>query len=399
MKLFKQAATLVLTLALSLSLLSGCAQKDDMYQLVCGLPSDTVLATAGEVELTADEVVYWLTYGTDELMSYFSSYAAYLGLPENPWDMPSEEMDLAATLMNDALRMSAMQKLVYHKAQQAGITLTKQDKDSIDEAVKLTDSQAKSEGMTLEAYLTQFMMTPDFYRWNLGCDRLYTALGQHLFGEGTQGYPTAEDAYAAYEAQGAYSVKHILLATVDLNTNAPLDEAAIQEKTAAANDLLAQLRASDDPKTLFDSLMNEKSEDPGLLTNPDGYTFTVNSGVDPAFEQAALELEEGEISDVITGVSGLHIILRLPLEVDLEAYAADYINSKMAEEVEAWVAALDIQTNELCDGLDVRTVYENSVEYRTTGTVTEKQPEQPDASAPADISADTSADSSAPAVG
>ncbi|MBO5917529.1 MAG: hypothetical protein J6Q14_02030, partial [Oscillospiraceae bacterium] len=61
--------------------------------------------------------------------------------------------------------------------------------------------------------------------------------------------------------------------------------------------------------------------------------------------------------------------------------------------------ALDIQTNELCDGLDVRTVYENSVEYRTTGTVTEKQPEQPDASAPADIPADTSADSSAPAVG
>ena len=333
MKLFKRSAALMLTLALSLSLLSGCAKKTDMYQLVCGLPGDTVLATANEVELTADEVIYWLIYGTDELMSYYSSYASYLGLPESPWDMPSEDMDLAATLMNDALHMAAMQKLLYHKATEAGITLTKEDEASIDEALELTREQAKAEGMTLDAYLNQFMMTPAFYRWNLSCDQMYTKLARQLFGEGTEGYPTTEEAYAAYEEQGAYSVKHILLATIDLNTNEPLDEAAVREKETAANELLAQLRASEDPKALFDSLMNQHSQDPGLLTNPDGYTFTVNSGVDPAFEQAALELEEGEISEVITGVSGFHIILRLPLEVDLEAYADSYISTKMSEEV------------------------------------------------------------------
>ena len=387
MKLFKQAAALAMTLVLTLSLLSGCAKKNDMCQLITGLSGDTVLATTGDMELTADEVLYWLVYGGDELMSYYSSYAAYLGLPENPWDMPSEEMNLAETLMSDALRMAAMQKLVYHKAQQAGIVLTQENKDATAQAMEATREQAEAEGMTLEEYLAQFIMTPAFYEWNLTCDHMYMGLAQQTYGEGTEGYPTAEDAYAAYEAQGAYSVKHILLATVDVNTNEPLDEATVKEKEAAAAELLERLRASNEPQVLFDQLMNELSEDPGLLTNPNGYTFTTNSGVDPAFEQAALSLEEGEISEVITGISGYHIILRLPLEVDVAAYASEYVSSKMTEEIVALVDALDIQPNEVCTGLDVRTVYENAVEFRTTGTVTEKEPEQPDASAPADTSA------------
>lgn len=399
MKLFKQAAALALTLVLTLSLLSGCAKKSDMCQMITGLSGDTVLATAGDIELTAEEVLYWLVYGTDELMSYFSSYAAYLGLPESPWDMPSEEMNLAETVMSDALRMAAMQKLVYHKAQEAGIVLTQEDKDAVAQSLEATREQAALEELSLEDYLAQFIMTPAFYEWNLSCDRMYMALAQLTYGEGTEGYPTAEEAYAAYEAQGAYSVKHILLATVDLNTNAPLDEAAAKEKEAQAAELLERLRASNEPQVLFDQLMNELSEDPGLLINPEGYTFTTNSGVDPAFEQAALALEEGEISEVITGVSGYHIILRLPLEVDVEAYASEYVNSKMTEEVVLWVDSLDIQPNELCNELDVRAVYENAVEFRTTGTVTEKEPQQPDASAPADTSGDTSApaDASAPA--
>ena len=391
MKLFKQVAALALTLALTLSLLSGCAKKTDLCQMITGLPGDTVLATADEIELTVDEVLYWLVYGTDELMSYYSNYASYLGLPENPWDMPSEEMDLAQTVMSDALRMAAMQKLVYHKAQQAGIVLTQENKDAVAQAVDATREQAEAEGLSLEEYLAQFIMTPAFYEWNLTCDQMYMALAQQTYGEGTENYPTVEDVYADLESKGAYSVKHILLTTVDMTTGATLDEATVKEKEASAAELLERLRASNEPEALFDQLMNELSEDPGLLSAPNGYTFTTNSGVDPAFERAALALEEGEISDVVTGVSGYHIILRLPLEVDVEAYASEYVNNKMTEEVVALVDTLDIQPNELCNGLDVRTVYENAVEFRTTGTVTEKAPEQPDASTPADASGDTSA--------
>lgn len=382
MKLFKKGAALVLVLALSLSLLAGCAEKPkvDMSKLITGLASDTVLATAGDMELTAEEVLYWLVYSADELMNYYSSYASYLGLPESPWDMPSEEMDMAAAVMEDALRMAALQRLVYNKAQEIGLTLTEADKQVIAQVIEATKEQAELEDLSLEDYLAQFIMTPEFYEWNLTCSQFYMGLAQHLHGEGTEGYPTQEDAIADYEASGAYSVKHILLATIDLNTSAALDEATVNEKKATAVELLTRLRSSNDPEALFDQLMNEYSEDPGLLTNPEGYTFTVDSGVDPAFEQAALDLKEGQISEVITGVSGFHIILRLPLEVDLEAYTTEYMNAKLSEDITRWLDELDIQPNELCNGLDTRTVYENAVQFRTTGTVTEQQP---DSSAPA----------------
>ncbi len=392
MKLFNKAVALVVALTLSLSVLAGCGKKanTDMSLLIAGLPADTVLATAGDIELTAEEVLYWLVYSADEMMNYYSSYAAYLGLPENPWDMPSEDMDLASTIMSDALRMAALQRLVYNKAQEIGLTLTEADKQVIAQTMEATEEQAELEKLSLEGYLAQFIMTPEFYEWNLTCSQFYMGLAKHLYGEGTEGYPTREDALADYEASGAYSVKHILLATVDVNTGEALDEATVKEKQAQAAEFLVRLRASNEPEVLFDQLMNEYSEDPGLLTNPQGYTFTVNSGVDPAFEEAALALEEGQISDVITGVSGYHIILRLPLEVDLESYVNEYMNAKLSEAIGTWLDELDIQSNELCDGLDVRTVYENATEFRSTGTVTEKEPEQPDVSA-------SQPDSSAPA--
>ena len=325
MKRLKQAAALLLALVLTLSVLTGCEKKTDMCQLITGLSGDTVLATANDMELTAEEVLYWLVYGTDELMNYYSSYAAYLGLPESPWDMPSEEMNLAETVMSDALRMAAMQKLVYHNAQEAGIVLTQEDKDAVAQMLDATREQAEAEGLSLEEYLSMFLMTPAFFEWNLTCDQMYMALARLHYGEGTEGYPTSEEIYAAYEEQGAYSVKHILLATIDVNTGAALDEATAKDKEAAAAELLERLRASSEPEVLFDELMNEYSEDPGLITNPEGYTFTVDSGVDPAFEQAALALKEGEISEVLSGVSGYHIILRLPLEVDEETYINDYL--------------------------------------------------------------------------
>ncbi|MBQ5442623.1 MAG: peptidylprolyl isomerase, partial [Oscillospiraceae bacterium] len=113
---------------------------------------------------------------------------------------------------------------------------------------------------------------------------------------------------------GFISADHILIMTVDPATGQPLDDETVAQKRATAEDLLAQLRASDDPVTLFSALADEYSEDTGRAANPDGYTFNENSGFVTEFTDAAYALAEGEISDIVESMYGYHILLRKPLD-------------------------------------------------------------------------------------
>jgi len=76
------------------------------------------------------------------------------------------------------------------------------------------------------------------------------------------------------------------------------------EPIAAA--ILDRIRAGED----FDTLMRTYGEDPGMANNPQGYTFT-RGFMDPPFEEATAALEIGEISGLVRGHWGYHIIKRI----------------------------------------------------------------------------------------
>ena len=57
----------------------------------------------------------------------------------------------------------------------------------------------------------------------------------------------------------------------------------------------------------FDTAMQEYSEDPGLKSNPDGYTFTRGKMI-KEFENAAFDLEVGQVSEPVKSSFGWHII-------------------------------------------------------------------------------------------
>ena len=151
--------------------------------------------------------------------------------------------------------------------------------------------------------------------------------------------------------QGVGEVRVLL--TVDSETQEPLDEEEIAEKRARIDDMLAQLRAAEDPIALFDQLMNEYSEDgrdaDGNLGYPDGYT-TVKGQMVAEFENAALALKDGEISDVVESEFGYHIILRLPL--DPADYRESMVAGLMEERASQWMADNPLETRESYEQID-----------------------------------------------
>lgn len=385
MNLFKRMIALALAGVLSLGLLAGCQTTggvssssavsgststeetkdlldidaiEDMCAYLTGYSADEVVATAQGVEVTVGELLYWMCATLDEMLSY---YYYYYGVTELPWDETDEsgETTFARFVLQDALDFALMQRLVEKKAREAGLTVRQKDKDAVQAAMESLKEDAAAQGVTAEELLWEQGLTPELFLWNYECDYLYQAIADMKFGDQI---PSEESLRAEKEKEGYYRVKHILQATVDTATGQPLDEETAAKKKAVAEDLLKQLKESKDLLPVFDRLMVSHSEDPGLVSNPDGYEFQANTNIDPAFEEAALALKDGELSDIVEGVSGYHIILRLPLDVSQQRNEA--IKENMSGLVETWTEEAAPQTTEVFDALDSKEFYENLNRYR-----------------------------------
>lgn len=384
MTIMKRLLALGLSAALGLSLLTGCSKGDgssassdaqdgsqsgnsssstsevepmdltgvtDPYLASAGVAGDTVVGTVGDIEITADSVLYWLNY----TISYTSSM---LGSEEIPWDMEMEDgTQLGAGMLNTALQQAAFYQLVPELAAQVGLSVPQETVDGLKEDCASIVEQLGSEELA-EHYFWMNMMTSGLYQSLFAGGEASVLLQDYYYGEGAEGYPTdAETLAYAQDELGVYRAKHILLLTMDMDTREALDDATIAEKKAQADDLLAQLRASDDPITLFDTLMNEYSEDTGLAANPDGYT-TYKGMMVSAFEDAALALKDGEISDVVESEYGYHIILRLPLDPD--DYRDEIAAQRMDERSQQWLEEYGVETTEAYDQISPADFWEKA---------------------------------------
>ena len=385
-KMMKRLTAVLMTTGVLLSLLAGCQSGagsssssgsggdsssgqavnvdvdaiTDIFQYASGIAGDTVLASVNGEDITAAELLYWVAVDCDDI----ARYSSYYGQTEIDWDTESDGQTLAQFILSDALQGAALYRVVDQQARAEGAQVAEEDQQAIEQSlVTIEESQADT-GITLEQYLWQSMLTPELYTWYCQCEYLYEVMTQSRFGEGTEGYPTDEEVAQYLDEIQLYRVKHILLATSDPTTGEALTEEEAQQQKVRAEELLAQLRASGDPITLFDQLMNENSEDPGLTSYPDGY-LAVPGDMLQEFEDASLALEEGEISDVVQTSAGYHIILRLPLDVDVADYREQYTSELMLAVRDGWLAQADIQTTEAYDSIDVPAFYQALTDYRT----------------------------------
>jgi hypothetical protein len=62
-------------------------------------------------------------------------------------------------------------------------------------------------------------------------------------------------------------VKHVLISTIDTQTNQPLEMEQLEAAKIKADEILAKAQAGED----FDKLVEQNSEDPGSTSQPEGY--------------------------------------------------------------------------------------------------------------------------------
>ena len=385
MKKMKKILTLALAAALSLGALTGCGSKQESakteqtptveevdlsvltnpVEFVTGLAPDTVVGKVGEYDITVDMLMYWFNYSVNYTMQQYTS----MGMTDIDWaaDM-GQGATVADAMLNTALDLAAYYTLLPNMAShEYGLTPDEEELALVD--ADLAEAEAHfGSAEKAEHYMWLNMTTEEFYRNLVGSSSLETKLQETLFGVGGEHEPTDAEVLAyATDTMGYYGAKHILLMTVNNSEYiyddagnpigyAPLAEDKIAEKKAAAEDMLAQLRAAEDPIALFDQLMYTYSEDTGLISYPNGYTAYPGQMVAP-FENAAMALKEGEISDIVESDYGYHIIMRIPM--DPAQFKGEYIAAQVDVLAQGWLNDNAIESNETFANVDPVKVIDN----------------------------------------
>ena len=309
-------------------------------EFAVGLSPTDVLLTVNGDEVQASLLCYFLGQACIQTQQYMSSFGM------NLTDMP----DMAGDLLEQGVQLSLYHTIVRQKAAELGCLPTDAQMEEVKEG--LADPQLENLiplwDLTDEAVQFIFELNPYY-------ENLLNAVTHEL---------SEEELEAYLDEQGEFYVKHILLKTTD-DQEQPLDEAAVAEKKQLAEDLLAQLQAAEDMPAKFDELMNEYSEDGGLATNPDGYVFNSEDSLVGGFREAALALEEGQLSGLVETDYGYHIMLRLAFTDEMkESYQTTIRQDDLEEQMNQWMEEAEVVRADALSTLDTLDYYVRLAAYQ-----------------------------------
>lgn len=397
MKIWKRAAALALALALAAGL-SACGDKKtaegpspspseaapsetaspspeggreffpdnevDTAQRVLGFAKDYPLLTVNGQAVPTQRYLYWLGNMTAYYSNlYFQSYFAELDLTAEvaegvTWDDRLKEI---------AYENTVMLALAPDLAQRYGVTMTE---DEVDALYETSRSEVAERGEESYIYELQCMGIDD--REEFDVRRLATLfekvqddfVEKALAGEG-EGAVTDAGVDAYIEEHDLLRCKHILLLNTDSATGEALSDEALTQAKAQLEVFLDQLAAAEDKEALFDELMGEYSQDPGLATSPEGYVFTAGDMVQE-FEAGTRALAVGEVSPIVETSYGYHIILRLDADCGetREQMASEAFNKVVSD----FIAQAQVEKAPEYETLSAKTYYEGMVALQSEFT-------------------------------
>lgn len=412
----KKTISGLLALLLLLTLCVGCGSKDDQTDLedeqnkqetsngetltgnifttLTDLDmSETALDVDGNA-VPVDLYLYWLMNKSYELEYQLNMYKMSYGmygetLDEDgriKWDQSLEGTPLTDIVRQNAEANALSYALLENVAKAHNVELTAEDQTAVDEALAQQIEQSGGEDAFNQS-LNEMGLSRDSHVRMMASQYLF----QHL--ADLAGDPSS-DIYEAPDDNDAY-VDHILLMTKDSSTNEPLSEEDIAAKKAQAEDLLAQLQASDDLETLFTELAGTYGEDPGRESGA-GYLIDPNTNFVQEFKDAAFALKPGEISGIVESDYGYHILLRKELtEEHLSTLAQNHLYEYLDTQMEA--AMNSMVRSEKLDSLDVGALYTAYIEKLQALHPTEEQEDSASGEEGSAASTDTASPDAQPA--
>ena len=335
-------------------------RRIDYDALRAYLPADAVVGSCEGIDVSWDEMFYWLGAMGSQAQNQIDMMAMYG--QSLRWDdklSADSEQTYAEYVVEMAEDCVRQLHTIEALAAENGVTLSAEAEAAMAQGLQADIVGACGEGASEEdfnAYLEENHISRAMYDRMSRFEYLYKSLYAALYGE--NGSAVSDETALGYLEDGKYlCATHILFMTVDPDTRNPLDDAVVAEKKAKAEEVSAELRAIADPAeraARFAALKDELCEDGGKVAYPDGYLFAPGRMV-PEFEKAAAELEEYEVSEPVLSPHGYHVIMRLPLSLEMAMHLPE---SGTAENARS--AYANEQFSALCTGR-----YEASVLNKT----------------------------------
>lgn len=330
----------ILSLLCIIAMLAGCGLVSKVEEKDTPKKETETVVTVDGMDYNIERFNLYFYNAQDEILKS----AGFQETANIPGDFWTQKVDGEKTAL-DIAKETALTSLIndavaYHKAVEYGLELTADEKSAITNQMaslrqdKVSISQFDYIGISveeLEKYYNEGFMI------------------QHLIPElMKKGEIKVNDADAKSSMQEQYvKAKHILISTVD-DAGSPLPDEQVAAAQKKAQEILDKINAGAD----FDELMNKESQDPGLASAPNGYVFTTGQMV-AEFEEAAFALEEEQVSGLVNTSYGIHILKRVPFDMNAsdEKEALESIKSQLAVPeletlIKTWKSETDIKTND-----------------------------------------------------
>jgi foldase protein PrsA len=260
------------------SCLSGCGKDGTRVVFTTGFGKDEVF-TIGDESCRVNEIMVYLTTVQNQYESVYG---------EEIWNASLDDVTLEENVKDTVLARIAQIKTMYMLAGEKGITLDDEEKELVNEAAEeYFNSLNDTEKETLD--ITESVVEKMYTEYALA-DKVYNEIIKDI-------NPEISDDEARI-----IKVQHIFLSTTMKDGSGKRVDYSEREKNSVYEKACEVRQKAVDETQSFEELASRYSDDANI-------TISFGKGeMEEAVEEAAFNLETGEISQVIEGESGYHIL-------------------------------------------------------------------------------------------